>query len=195
MRSNTFALLVGLAIACPTLVQGACSTYNGHLSIYSVGGDNTQFNPGYSGVCVFLAPKSCPSPSVKQTPVNYWADPLNTNRTGGSHVAWLGGGYVDFFSGGATAAVGDLTGNVWKLYQNYPGTLFASAAYYQIRTNGGTGAYFWDGPLAGGTGLVKAGTAPTTASGITGAPTNFLVLCTTFAFASASSTTTASIYA
>lgn len=177
MRS--LVLLGALVISCRSLAEGACSTYNGHLNIpVSVNSPVWPATP----VCVFLAPKSCPSTSVGNYDTanfreNYIYTGANTNRTGGAHVSWLVGGTTAFQVGSFFWNIGDLTGNVWKLYQNYPGTFFSSASSYQIAMSGGV-SYFWDGPLAGGTGLVKSGTAPATASGISGAPSHSLVLCT-----------------
>lgn len=77
-------------------------------------------------------------------------------------------------------AVSDLTGNVWKLYQNYPGTLFSLLSNYNIAMASSSSSYYWDGPLAGGTGLIKAGSLAATATGVSGAPSNSLVLCTAY---------------
>lgn len=60
-----------------------------------------------------------------------------------------------------TLTASDLTGTSFKLANNYPGTMFASTSSYNL----GNG-YYWDGPLAGGTGRITT-TPPAGAAGAT----------------------------
>lgn len=154
-------------------------------------------------VCIFLGVGKCPLPHLSRVsfvqflpnsgfngntpgwvplPFVYY----NDNRTlGTSNIATIIGGRLvlplaEPSPGGSASSFlsMDAVDNTWfpfKLFNNYPGTFFPSSSNYQIRPG-----YYWDGPLAGGTGLIKAGTAPTT-PGIPSAPNNNVVVCHMYA--------------
>ena len=183
-RLSAAALAGIIVLFHASAVSGACSAYNGHLNIAQAVSFTQQ------NVCVFLAVKACPGGAViGMTNFNaYGSNSALANKTGGAFGNWLTGGTTSmtvFTDTQGTSVsppytLSDLTGNVWKLYQDYPGTFFSLLSNYNIAMNGASSSYYWDGPLAGGTGLIRTGSLAATATGVTGAPSQSLVLCTAY---------------
>lgn len=145
---------------------------------------------GWPSVCVFLSPLGrCPRFSVDyftQNTGNLYSLRDRTGGNAGDNIQFIVGGNVnlgwadtgDTLYPSSFKVMSNLADMQWKLYKNYAGTSFPSSSNYAIYFNGGATGYYWDGPLAGGSGRIIAGSPPGNA-GVATAPNNNIVVCAT----------------